>query len=167
MTANLPSKLLFANHALLFLCASMYLGTGGSLVLFSFPIAPQLTVDTYYLQFVPQVQAATEFFTTMTKLMLACGLVMLVSEWRGPTRWVPIVVLLGVLAATGMTLKWIFPLNAEMAAHIQDPARLGVVLGDWMQLNRIRVALWLLQWLALMAYFARWAYRARYPAWLP
>jgi hypothetical protein len=162
----MKARLLMANHALLFLCASMYLGTGGSLVLFSFPIAPQLTVDTYYAQFVPQVQAATEFFTTMTKLMLACGVVMLIAEWRQPTRWVPIVVLLGVIAATALTMKWIFPLNAEMAAHIKDPARLPVVLGEWMQLNRIRVALWCVQWSALMWYFARWAMRARHAAWL-
>lgn len=162
----MKAKLLIANHALLLLFASMYLGTGGSLVLFSFPVAPQLTIDTYYLQFVPQVQAATEFFTTMTKLMLACGAIMLVAEWRQPTRWVPIVVLLGVIAATALTLKWIFPLNAEMASHITDPARLSAVLAEWMQLNRIRVALWCVQWSALMWYFARWAARARYAAWL-
>ncbi len=102
----------------------MYLGTGGSLVLFSFPLAPQLTPDNYYLQFVPQVQAATAFFTTMTKVMLACGLIMLIAEWRQRTRWVPIIV----------------------------------------QLNRIRVGLWCVQWAALAWYFARWTHRARYPA---
>ncbi|OJB11814.1 hypothetical protein, partial [Burkholderia ubonensis] len=109
----MSGRLLIANHAFLLLCASIYLGTGASLVLFSFPVAPQLTTDNYYLQFVPQVTAATAFFTVMTKLMLASGSVMLVAEWRQPTRWVPIVVLLGVLVATFVTLEWIFPLNAE------------------------------------------------------
>ena len=46
------------NNLFLFLCTSMYLGTGWSLVLFSFPIASTLRTDTYYNQFVPQVQAA-------------------------------------------------------------------------------------------------------------
>jgi hypothetical protein len=160
----MKGKLLIANHALLFLCASMYLGTGGSLVLFSFPIAPQLTPDNYYMQFVPQVQAATQFFTIMTEVMLVCGIIMIIAEWRQSTRWVPIVVLAGVIAATVLTLYWIFPLNKEMGAHIQDPARLRLVLDQWMQLNRVRVSLWLVEWLAMMWYFARWAYRARYSA---
>lgn len=160
----MKNRLLMANHLFLLLCASMYLGTGGSLVLFSFPVAPQLTPDNYYLQFVPQVQAATAFFTTMTQLMLAAAAVMLWSEWRQPTRWVPIVVLLGVGAATGLTIQWIFPLNAAMAGHIRDAAQLHRVLDEWMQLNRIRAALWLVQWSALAWYFARWAYRSRYSA---
>src|SRR5439155_23075680 len=43
---GLMKALLFTiNNALLFLCVSMYLGTGWSMVLFYFPIAPQLTVD--------------------------------------------------------------------------------------------------------------------------
>jgi hypothetical protein len=158
----MKERLLIANHALLFLCASMYLGTGGSLVLFSFPISPQMTPANYYLQFVPQVQAATEFFTTMTKLLLACATVMLISEWQQPTRWVPLVVLAASIVATLLTIKLIFPLNAEMASHISDPERLHVVLAEWMNLNRIRVALWCIQWIALMWYFARWAFRGRF-----
>jgi hypothetical protein len=142
----------------------MYLGTGGSLVLFSFPVASQLTPDNYYLQFVPQIQAATEFFTPMAKLMLAACLVMLVAEWRQPTRWVPIVVLLTVLVASGITVKWIFPLNAVMAGHIKDPVELHRVLDEWMHLSRIRAAVWCVQWAALAWYFARWTYRSRYSA---
>jgi len=157
-------RLLIANHVFLLLCASMYLGTGGSLVLFSFPLAPELTPENYYLQFVPQVQAATEFFTTMTKLMLVAVLVMLWAEWRQPTRWVPIAVLLCVLAATGLTVKFILPLNAAMAGHIRDAAELRRVLDEWMQLNRIRVGLWCVQWGALAWYFARWTCRSRYSA---
>jgi hypothetical protein len=160
----MKGKLLIANHALLFLCTSMYLGTGGSLVLFSFPIASQLTPENYYLQFVPQVQAATEFFTIMTQVMIACGTIMLISEWWQPTRWVPIVVLAGVIAATVLTLHWIFPLNKEMADHIQNAERLQWVLNEWMHYNRLRASLWLVQWSAMMWYFARWAYRARYSA---
>jgi hypothetical protein len=144
-----------ANHAFLFLCTSMYLGTGWSLALFSFPIAPQLTVDTYYLQFVPQVTTATEFFTYMTMAMSAAGLLMLWLEWKTPLRWVPIVVLLGIGAATGMTVKWILPLNAQMAAHIADAATLRDVLERWMSLNRVRVGLWSVQWAAMMFFFAR------------
>jgi hypothetical protein len=154
------SKLLVLNHSLLFLCTSMYLGTGWSLVLFSFPIAPELTPGNYYMQFVPQVTEATRFFTWMTMLMLVLAGVMLWSEWRTPSRWAPITVLLGVIAATGLTMAFILPYNAEMAAGITEQARLNEVLGRWMSLNRVRVGLWTVQWLAMMLYFAVKAYRA-------
>lgn len=159
----MKGKLLIANHILLFLCASMYLGTGGSLVLFSFPIVPQLTPANYYLQFVPQIQAATEFFTIMTKVMLACCTLMLITEWRQRTRWVPIVALAAIIASTTMEVYWVFPLNKEMASHISDPERLRLVLDEWTQLVSVRVALWCLQWAALAWYFARWTWRSRYP----
>ncbi len=147
-------SLLALNHSLLFLCVSMYLGTGWSLILFSFPVAQQLTVDTYYLQFVPQVQAATRFFTYMTMAMMVFAAVMVVSEWRTAFRWVPITVLAAVLAATGLTVRWILPLNAVMAAGITDPTVLADTLRPWLSLNRVRVALWTVQWIAMMVYFA-------------
>ncbi len=153
--------LLTLNHAVLFLCTSMYLGTGGSLVLFSFPVEPKLTPDNYYLQFVPQVQAATHFFTYMTMLMIALAIVMSISEWRTKLRWVPIVVLLGVLAATGLTMSMIFPLNDEMAKGITDSARLHEVLGRWMSLNRVRVGIWVVQWASMMVWYGYWAKKAR------
>jgi len=146
------------NACLLLLCTSMYLGTGWSLVLFSFPIAPRLTVDNYYLQFVPQVTAATRFFTWMTLVMLASAVVMFLGERRTPFRWYPVI--LGVLAATLLTRFLIFRYNAEMAAGIHDPARLRQVLSTWMATNRLRVALWTVQWLAMATYFAHKVLRA-------
>lgn len=158
------ARLYTLNAALLFLCASMYLGTGWSLVLFSFPIAPRLTVDNYYLQFVPQVTAATRFFTWMTAVMLASAVVMFIGERKTPLRWYPVVVFLGVVAATLLTRFLIFKYNAEMAAGIRDPARLREVLSTWMTTNRIRVGLWTVQWLAMMGYFAHKVLRAEQPA---
>lgn len=157
----MKEKLLVANHSLLFLCTSMYLGTGWSLVLFSFPVASQLTPDTYYLQFVPQVEAATQFFTYMTIVMLVCGLIMTVSEWKTRYRWLPVIVLLGIVAATLLTTQWILPINDQMEAGITDQAVLEETLGRWMTLNRIRVSLWTVQWLAMMAFFGLEAHRAR------
>lgn len=151
--------LLIVSYSILFFCTSMYLGTGLSLVLFSFPIAQKLTPATYYLQFVPQVSAATHFFTYMTSVMIALVIVMLVAEWRTPFRWVPLVVLAGVIAATALTLKFIFPFNQEMARGITDQDRLAHVLRTWMSLNRIRVGIWAVQWLAMMFYFAATTFR--------
>jgi hypothetical protein len=153
MRGNTKNTLLGLNHSLLFLCTSMYLGTGWSLVLFSFPVAAQLTTDNYYLQFVPQVTAATQFFTYMTMVMLATAFVMLLAEWRSYLRWFPIGVLLGVILATALTIIYILPYNEQMAAGIKNEAALREILDKWMQLNVIRVSLWTVQWLCMMAYF--------------
>lgn len=149
-----------ANAVFLFVCVSMYFGTGWSLVLFSFPIAPQLTTATYYLQFVPQVDAATKFFTYMTGAMLLSASVMAWSEWRTGYRWVPLLVLAAAVTVTILTMRLIFPYNHEMSAGITTQARLTEVLDRWMSLNRIRVGIWTVQWLSMMAYFALKALRA-------
>jgi hypothetical protein len=146
--------LLALNDATLLFCVSMYLGTGWSLVLFSFPSRPSLTVSNYYDQFVPQVTRATRFFTVMTMVMIATAVVMLISEIRTAYVIAPIVVLAGVLVATGLTVKFILPLNRRMAAHLTDPDELGSVLDRWMRLNWVRVLLWTVQWSAMAAYFA-------------
>ncbi|MFA9443759.1 hypothetical protein [Egicoccus sp. AB-alg6-2] len=143
----------------LLLCTSMYLGTGWSLVLFSFPTADALRTDNYYSHFVPQVEAATRFFTVMTGLMLVAGGVLLVTEWDSPRRWVPVVVLAGVVAATLLTTRYILPFNREMKAGITDEARLRHTLSRWMRLNRVRVALWTVQWVAMAAWFTWFAVR--------
>jgi hypothetical protein len=151
----MKNLLLVINSSLLFLCNSMYLGTGWSLLLFSFTIVPSVTPENYYLQFVPQVTAATSFFTGMTIVMFACGLAMAVAEWKTSDRWVPVIVLIAVAISTLITQLVILPINTEMAAGIADPARLSAVLGRWLMLNRVRVGLWTVQWVTMMYYFAR------------
>jgi hypothetical protein len=156
----MPRSLLL-NHAILFLCCSIYLGTGISLVFFQFPLEPQLTPDNYALTFVEPVIRATQFFTWMTIVMLATALVMLISEWFTGIRWVPVVVLLGIIAATVLTVYVIFPYNQRLYAGIHDPAEFKHVFHEWARLNRIRVALWAVQWLAMMYWFYRLAGSAR------
>lgn len=147
------NTLFVLNNALLLMCASMYFGTGWSLVLFSFPGAAKMTVDNYYLQFMPPVIAATKFFTYMTMVMIASSVVMLVSEWGQALIWVPVVVLLAVVAATGLTIKFIFPYNKAMEEGIKEPALLKETLGKWMRLNVVRVLLWSVQWVSMTAWF--------------
>jgi hypothetical protein len=141
------------NAALLFLCCSMYFGTGWSMGLFSFPIRPQITVDNYYLLLVPEVTAATKFFTWMTMVMLASAAAMVWTEWHAPLLWVPVVVLIAVSAATLLTVIVILPINAKMSAGITDPGELAQILDRWMTLNWVRIALWSVQWAAMIVWF--------------
>ena len=142
------------NKLLLFACTSMYFGTGWSaLVFFSFPSAKDLTPDNYYMQFVPQVTAATHFFTYMTMLMMLCCVIFIIEEWKSSIKWYPIIVLSLVVLTTLLTIYFIFAYNEQMAAGIKDPQLLQEVLRKWMNLNIVRVSLWTLQWLTMATYF--------------
>lgn len=154
-------RLLLLNDVFLLMCASIYLGTGVSLVFFQLPLEPKLTIDNYFMIFVEPVENATQFFTYMTILMLISGVIMLVTEWFSGLRWVPIVVLLAVILATVLTEMFIFPLNKELEAHVTDPARLKVLFGQWANMNRIRASLWAIQWAAMAYWFYRMALQAR------
>jgi hypothetical protein len=41
-----------------------------------------------------------------------------------------------------------------MSNGITDQAQLESIMSEWMFLNEIRVSLWTIQWLCMMAYFA-------------
>jgi hypothetical protein len=128
---------LILDATLLLLCVSMYLGTGWSLVLFSFPSRSTLRVDNYYDQFVPPVQRATRFFTRMTTVMIAAAIVPIVAD-----------------RSRGYVIAPAIVLASRMAARITDERELQSVLGKWMFLNWIRVSLWTVQWFAIAGYFA-------------
>ncbi|MDQ4047944.1 MAG: hypothetical protein M3131_00965 [Actinomycetota bacterium] len=138
--------------AFMLLFASMYLGTGWSLVLFSFPLAPRLTPETYALPFLEPIRNATRFFTVMTTAMLVAGAALTVGEADSEYLWVPIVYLAGVIGATLVTVVLIFPYNQELRAGVTDPDRLRVVLRKWMRLTVVRVVLWTTQWVAVALY---------------
>jgi hypothetical protein len=116
-------RLLLLNHVILLLCASIYLGTGISLALFQFPL-----------------ESAPRFFSYMTVLMLICALIMLATEWLSGLRWVPVVVLLAIIAAAVLGHFAIAPLG---------------------HLNRARISLWVIQWAAMAYWFYRMALQAR------
>jgi hypothetical protein len=154
-------RLLLLNHVVLFLCCSIYIGTGVSLVFFQFPVEPRLTPENYAMMFVEPVAYATQFFTYMSIVMLVTGSVMLLTEWFTGIRWVPIVVLAAIIASTALTILFIFPYNKELNAGISDPERLKYVFAKWADLNRIRVSLWTIAWAAMMFWFYRMAWLAR------
>ena len=153
-------KLLLVSYAVLFAGVSIYFGTGWSTVIFQFPTLPELNVGNYYLHFVPQVANATRFFTVLVPVMCIICLVMLKAEWHTRWRWIPIVVLVAIIGASSITYFLIFPINRAMAAHITDPQQLAEAISKWVRYTWLRVALWTLEWLSMMCYFAGRAYEA-------
>lgn len=149
------------NNAILFLCCSIYLGTGVSILFFHLPLEPRLTPDNYALPFLEPVARATVFFTWMTMVMLVTGVIMLVTEWFSGLRWVPIVVLLGVIGASLVTVWLIFPYNQRLNEGITDPEELRHIFRQWVRLNWFRSTFWALEWAAMMAWYAAMAARAR------
>ncbi len=109
-----------ANSVLLLTFVAMYFGTGWSLVLFSFPLEPKLTPETYALPFVEPVRNATRFFTFMTLAMIATAIVLVI----GFAFW-PVVT--GIVLAYGYLLAPVLmPIVAPLARLL--PARLKEAL---------------------------------------
>jgi hypothetical protein len=156
----MKNKLLLLSYGVLFAGVSIYFGTGWSTVIFQLPTLPQLNVSNYYLHFVPQVAAATSFFTVLVPVMCIICLVMLKAEWKTRFRWVPIVVLVAVIAASSVTYFLIFPINREMAARITDAEQLSTAIGKWVHYTWYRVVLWTVEWITMFYYFAARAYQS-------
>lgn len=154
-------KTLLLNNMFLFLCCSIYLGTGVSLVFFQLPVEPQITTENYRLFFIEPLRLATVFLTWMTVLMLISGTVMAITEWWTGIRWVPLVVLVLIIAATLLTQYGIFPYNDRMRAGVTDPAELDAIVHRWAHLCRVRAAIWAVQWLAMAYWFSALALKAR------
>jgi hypothetical protein len=146
--------LVVVNATILLGCTSIYLGTGVSLVFFQYPGVKRLTPENYYDQFVPQVQAATRFFTVMTSVMFATAGVMIWSEWGTWELVVPILLIVLVAAATLLTVVFMFRYNGRMAEGITDVDELQPLLARWMRMNRIRVSIWATEWLVIAIWFA-------------
>jgi hypothetical protein len=159
----MKTALYVINNSLLFMAVSIYFGTGWSTAIFQFPVMPMLTVQNYYLHFIPQIDAATNFFTFLVTLMGITGLVMTIGEWRTRFRWIPILVLLAVAGATALTWFVVFPVNDVLRNGVSSQAELMDVVGRWKQLTLIRVAIWSFEWLLMMWYFAAIAVRKAGP----
>lgn len=138
----------------LLLCSSLYLGTGWSLALFTLPNRPNMTIDNYHDQIVGPIRRATRFFASVTVVMIAAGIALIVAEWSSAYVIAPALVLAGVVGATLLTTLAIFPYNRRLTAGIKDNAELQHVLGKWISWNWARLILWTGEWAAMATYFA-------------
>jgi hypothetical protein len=149
----MSSTLRTLDALVLLAAASMYLGTGWSLVLFQLPDIKDLTPETYAIPFVKPLARAVRWFTIQTYVMIAASIVVIVGEWNTGYVWVPITYLVLTMAAGLFTTKFVFPLNKRMADGITDPEEVKKVLPEWAKLNRIRNWAWTAEWVVMAVYF--------------
>jgi hypothetical protein len=138
----------------LLLCASLYLGTGWSLTLFTLPNRPHMTVDNYHDQIVGPIRRATRFFASVTVAMIAGAIALIAAEWGSAYVIAPALVLAGVVGATLLTTLAIFPHNRRLREGIRENVELQQVLGKWIAWNWVRLFLWSGEWTAMATYFA-------------
>lgn len=135
------------NNAYIFFCASIYLGLFWALHFFWFPNYPDtLTLDNYYEAIIPQTTLATEFFFITIPIMAVAILVMLITEWKTPLRWVPIAWIPGLLAPVIIQQAFIEDVNNQFIEGVTDEAVLQELLQEWMFLNDLRWIILTVMW---------------------
>jgi len=144
-----------ANLGLLLGCVSIYMGVGWFMWVMSFPSAPLLTPDNMAVVMLPQVAAATRLFTFLVTLMGLCEALLVWQLWHTPFRLWAILALVLLVAATGVHVTYLKPINDELASHTPTLARLQALLIPWIHYNRIKVLLWNLEWLNLAVVMVR------------
>lgn len=150
----LKRTLLDINNAYIFFCASIYLGLFWALHFFWFPNYPAtLTLDNYYDAIIPQTTLATKFFFITIPIMAVAIAIMLVTEWKGPLRWVPIAWIPGLLAPVIIQQAFIEKVNNQFIAGVNDEALLQDLLREWMFLNDLRWIILTLMWGITMYFF--------------
>ena len=139
--------------AALELFASIYLGTGFTIVFYLGPLQPRLNPATYKLPFVEPVRLATRTFTVMTSLMLA-GSAGLIALEAGTRYWIlPAIYLAATIAATLLTTRIMFPINNRMSEGVETQEELQPLLTRWRRFNTIRFSLWGVEWVAITTWF--------------
>jgi hypothetical protein len=147
----------------LLLFASMYLGTGWSLVLFQFPGAAETTRRQQFPdRFGRPVRTAVGFFSVWSLLMVVGSTVLTVAEWdQGGYRWGPLVYLVTAVGATAFTVVFILPVNRALYVDLDDDERFRTLLVRWMRLNVVRTFIWTVEWAAIALWFVALARSAR------
>lgn len=142
------------NNAYIFFCSSIYLGMFWSLHFFWFPHYPDtLTTENYYDAIIPQTTTATKFFFITIPIMCVAIIVMLITEWKGKLRWVPIAWIPGLLIPVVVQQGYIEKINNTFIAGVTSQSMLQDLLTDWMFLNDIRWVILTIMWGITMYFF--------------
>jgi hypothetical protein len=156
------STLIDINNAYIFFCASIYLGMFWSLHFFWFPNYPNtLNLENYYDAIIPQTTTATKFFFITIPIMCVAIVVMLITEWKGKLRWVPIAWIPGLLIPVIVQQGYIERINDTFIAGVTSQDTLSELLDDWMFLNDVRWIILTIMWGITMYFFIAKAKKVR------
>lgn len=151
---KLKRTLLDINNAYIFFCSSVYLGLFWSLHFFWFPHYPKtLTLSNYYDAIIPQTTTATHYFFVMIPIMGLAIVIMLLTEWKGKLRWVPLAWIPGLVIPVYVQQHYIERINTEFKAGVTDEGRLQDLLHQWMALNDVRWIILTVMWVITMYFF--------------
>ena len=141
--------------AVLLFFASLYLGMGFSLVVLQVPGALETTkAQDFSQRFGDPVRRAVGFFAVGSALMVAAGIWLTVLEWDdGARRWLPLAFTVLTVLATAFTVVFILPVNRALYQEISDEREFTALLRRWIVLNIVRYGFWVLEWLAVTAWF--------------
>jgi len=152
--------LLDINNAYVFFCSSVYLGMFWTLHFFWFPHYPStLNIANYYNAIIPQTETATRYFFVSIPIMMVALVIMLITEWKGKLRWVPLAWIPGLLVPVVTQQKFIEDINNQFKAGITDQVVLQGLLKDWMFYNDIRFYILTLMWGITMYFFIAKAHK--------
>lgn len=151
---NIKQALIDINNTYIFFCASVYLGMFWSLHFFWFPNYPNtLTTENYYDAIIPQTTLATKYFFVTIPIMALAILIMLITEWKGRLRWVPLTWIFGLLIPVIIQQKYIEAINSKFIAGIKNAQELKILLQQWMYLNDLRWIILTVMWFITMYFF--------------
>lgn len=149
------------NNAYIFFCSSVYLGMFWTLHFFWFPHYPStLNISNYYDAIIPQTETATKYFFVTIPIMSFCLVIMLITEWKGKLRWVPLLWIPGLLIPVIVQQKFIEDINDQFKAGVTDMTVLQQLLKDWMFYNDVRFYILTIMWAVTMYFFIAKAHRA-------
>lgn len=151
---HIKQTLIEINNAYIFFCASVYLGMFWSLHFFWFPNYPNtLTTENYYNAIIPQTTLATKYFFVTIPIMALAILIMLITEWKSPLRWVPLTWIFGLLIPVIIQQKYIEAINNKFIVGITNEQELKILLQEWMYLNDLRWIILTVMWFITMFFF--------------
>lgn len=149
--------------AALLLMASIYLGTGFSMMVLQLPgMKKSLNPSNFDDRMNAPIRRATTAFAVQVLLMVLGGIVLTVAEWdEGAYRYAPLLYVVATVAATAWTMLVIFPVNQRLRDTNADPDQFRRLLDHWTRLSTVRFALWIVEWAAITSWFLGLAVRAR------
>jgi hypothetical protein len=119
-----------------------------------------------YMYLAAHAPVSTNLIVGLVTSATAMTLVVSVTEWRTRYWWVPVVLLLQLLATMAFAVYVMAPVETALRYGIREQGHLDQVLQRWRTLSWIRAGLWSVSWALLVYYLGArvhlWSARKRW-----